>query len=86
MHESILMDEIVRLVRRLGRVPAHVELKPEIRLVEDLAIDSLDLVGVIVKIQDDYGVIIEDDDVTSLRSIADLAAYVAARMSKSVAA
>ena len=86
MHESILMDEIVRLVRRLGRVPAHVELKPEIRLVEDLAIDSLDLVGVIVKIQDDYGVIIEDDDVTSLRSIADLAAYVAARISKSVAA
>ena len=86
MHESILMDEIVRLVCRLGRVPAHVELKPEIRLVEDLAIDSLDLVGVIVKIQDDYGVIIEDDDVTSLRSIADLAAYVAARISKSVAA
>ncbi len=86
MSNSLMLDELLRMVRRFGRVPAHVNLLPSSRLVEDLAIDSLDLVGIIVKVQDDYGVIIEDDDVTSLRSIADLAEYVAARFDSSAAA
>ena len=45
------------------------------RLVEDLAIDSLDLVSVILQIQDHFGVAIEEDAVPNLCRVADLAAY-----------
>ncbi len=86
MNDSKLLDEITRLVRRLGRVAPQLELTPRSRLVEDLAIDSLDLVGIIIQIQDDYGVIIEDDDVTTLRSIEELTNYVAQRRHGSAAA
>ena len=86
MNKSTLLDEIMQLVRRLGRVGPHVELTRSSRLVEDLAIDSLDLVGMILQIQDDYGVVIEDDDVTMLRTIAELTSYVEARRENSAAA
>ena len=45
------------------------------RLVEDLAIDSLDLVGVILQLQDHFEVVIEEDAVPHLCRVADLAAY-----------
>ena len=47
--------------------------------MEDLAIDSLDLVDVVLQIQDEFDIAIEDDDVPNLRRVADLAMYVAAR-------
>lgn len=86
MVESVLVEEIVRTVRRLGRVAPTVLIEPTSRLVEDLAIDSLDLVGLILQIQDDYGVVIEDDDVVKLRSVRDLAEYISVRRESSAAA
>ncbi|MBX6314996.1 MAG: acyl carrier protein, partial [Isosphaeraceae bacterium] len=58
----------------------------ESRLVEDLAIDSLDLVGVFLKIQDHFDVVIDDEDVPQLRRVADLAAYVSRHREGSAAA
>ena len=49
----------------------------ESRLVEDLAIDSLDLVGVLLAVQDHFDIVIDDDVVPSLRRIVDLAETVA---------
>ena len=47
------------------------------RLVEDLAIDSLDLVGVLLAVQDHFDIVIDDDVVPSLRRVVDLAETVA---------
>ena len=55
---------------------------PEVRvaadshLVDDLAIDSLDLVGVFLKVQDHFDLAIDDDDVPTLLRVSDLARYV----------
>ena len=53
------------------------------RLVEDLAIDSLDLVGLILQLQDHFDVVIEEDAVPNLCRVADLAAYLSARRESS---
>ncbi len=71
---------VLEIIRSIARIPAEVEIRAETRLIEDLAVDSLDLVGIILKIQDDFGVAIEDDDVADLRRVGDLTDYVAARM------
>jgi acyl carrier protein len=43
-------------------------------LLEDLALDSLDLVAVVLQAQDQFGVEIDPDELPSLRTVGDLAA------------
>ncbi len=70
---------VVDVIRQAAKIPARVPITPDSRLVEDLAIDSLDLVGLILQIQDHFDVVIEEDDVPNLCRVADLAAYLAGR-------
>jgi acyl carrier protein len=74
-----LISEIVGIVRQAARIPPRVPIGADSRLVEDLAIDSLDLVGVILQFQDHFDVVIEEDAVPNLCRVADLAAYLTAR-------
>lgn len=76
MAENSLVADLSELVRQAGKVPTDRFIGPETRLVEDLNIDSLDLVAVFLGVQDRFDVVIDDDDVPQLKSIADLAAYV----------
>lgn len=81
--EPPMVAEVAEVIRRAARVPASVAIGSNSRLVEDLAIDSLDLVGVILQLQDHFDVVIEEDDVPHLCRVADLAAYLADRRESS---
>lgn len=85
MIDAQVTAAIALCVRQAARVKPHVAIEPETRLVEDLAIDSLDLVGVYLQIQDEFGVDIDDQDVPGLRTVADLARYVASRSNSAAA-
>jgi acyl carrier protein len=74
-----LVEEVAAIVRKGAKVPAHVRIGAESRLVEDLGIDSLDLVGVILQIQDEFDIVIDEDAVPNLCRVADLVAYLADR-------
>ncbi len=77
MADASLLDEVIEVVRTAGKLAPTVRVDADKRLVDDLGIDSLDLVGVFLSIQDRYDVVIEDDDVPRLLRVSDLAAYVA---------
>jgi acyl carrier protein len=77
--EPVLVAEVVDVIRKAAKIPARVPITGDSRLVEDLAIDSLDLVGLILQVQDHFDVVIEDDAVSNLCRVADLAAYLAER-------
>jgi acyl carrier protein len=78
--QSCLIDEVARVVRTAAKVPSGLPIGADSRLVEDLAIDSLDLVGVILQLQDHFDVVIEEDAVPNLCRVADLAAYLKEHM------
>jgi acyl carrier protein len=78
-----MIDEVAGLVRKAAKIPARIPVGADSRLVEDLAIDSLDLVGVILQLQDHFDVVIDEDAVPNLCRVADLAAYLAERGSSS---
>ena len=78
-----LFDEVVGVIRKAAKIPGRVPIGPETRLIEDLAIDSLDLVGLILQLQDHFDVVIEEDDVPNLCRVADLASYLADRRESS---
>jgi acyl carrier protein len=86
MTDATLQAQLIEVIRKAGRVDAMITISGDSRLVEDLAIDSLDLVGVYLQIQDDFGVEIEEADIPNLGRVADLVAYVSARRSSSAAA
>ena len=77
MIDSRLVAEVAGIVRQSAKVPPHVRIEAESRLVEDLAIDSLDLVGVLLAVQDHFDIVIDDEVVPSLRRVVDLAEAVA---------
>ena len=79
MTDSTLVTEVIDAVRAVAKIPAQTLITAESRLVDDLAIDSLDLVGVFLAIQDHFDIAIDDEDVPNLQRIADLAEYVANR-------
>ncbi len=81
MPDACLLGEVMEVVRIAGKIAPGVPLDPEKRLVDDLGIDSLDLVGVFLDIQDRYDVTIDDEDLPSLRRVLDLAEYVEKRRS-----
>jgi acyl carrier protein len=61
-------------------------LVPEASFINDLGADSLDLVDVIMKIEEELGVEIPDDEAEKLVTVAKMREYVLAKISESVAA
>ncbi|WP_422926431.1 acyl carrier protein [Singulisphaera sp. PoT] len=85
MSDPALISQVTAIVRKAGKVPANVLITTDSRMVEDLNIDSLDLVDVILKIQDEFDVVVEDDDLPLLLSVADLVNYISVRRNRAVA-
>jgi acyl carrier protein len=70
-----LTEQVTALVRKAAKIPGEVGIRPESRLVEDLAIDSLDLVSLILQFQDHFDVVFDEDTVPNLCRVADIVAY-----------
>jgi acyl carrier protein len=85
MIDPILHSELADTVRSIARIPSGVEIAPESRLVEDLGIDSLDLVSIVLTAQELYGVAIDEDEVSGLRTMSDLVVYVDRRRNAAAA-
>ncbi len=55
---------------------------PEIDLVDEVGIDSMDLATVALVIQDEYGIRIDEDDYPKLTTVRLIADYVGERLKK----
>jgi acyl carrier protein len=75
--ESGLIAKVAGIIRSVAKVKPEVPMGAETRLVDNLAIDSLDLVAIVLQIQEDFDVVIDEDAVQHLSCVGDLAALVA---------
>ena len=66
-----VVGEAIRSVSAKART---VPITPASLLLEDLALDSLDLVAVILNLQDHFEVELDPDEIPNMRKVADLAA------------
>jgi len=53
---------------------------PEMDLVDELGIDSMDLATIALVLQDEYKIVIDEDDYTRLKSIRLIAEYIAEKL------
>ncbi len=79
MFEGGAGPQTIDLVRELGKVAPTVLITADTRFVEDLGIDSLDLVAIFLGVQDRFDVIVDDNDVARIKTIGDLVAYIGQR-------
>lgn len=77
MKNAELFDSLCGLVRAVAKVDPDVPMTPESDLVDDLGVDSLDLVSVVLQIQDDFGVDIAEDELPRMRTLGALVDYIA---------
>ena len=51
---------------------------PESRLVEDLKADSANVMVMIMDLEDNFGIMVEDDQIMKLKTVGDVVAYIEA--------
>lgn len=52
------------------------QVTPNARLVEDLGADSLDVVELIMAFEDEFGVSLPDEDISSMKTVGDIVNYI----------
>lgn len=67
-----MMGIISDTIQRVSSQARGTSITMESLLSEDLALDSLDLLAVILQLQDEFQVEIDPDEITALRSVSDL--------------
>jgi acyl carrier protein len=72
-----ILSAIAESIRTVSPRARGATIRPDSRLLEELALDSLDLVAVILQLQDQFQVEIDPDEITALQTVADLAASLA---------
>ena len=50
---------------------------PETRLLEDLKADSANILVMIMDLEDQFGIMVEDDQIMKLKTVGDVAEYIA---------
>ena len=70
--ETRLLEMAVSAIRAVSETARQVPVEPEQLLVDDLGLDSLDMVAVFMNLQDEHGIELDLDDALSFRRVADL--------------
>ena len=55
------------------------EITPDKRLVEDLKADSANVMVLIMEVEDQFGIMVEDDAIMTLKTVDDVVKYIEAR-------
>ena len=75
MNDVDTLDQLRRMMVELFEIPAD-RIIPSARLVEDLELDSIDAIDMVVKLQELTGRRVSEDELRSLRTVADVVSLV----------
>ena len=70
-----MLEKIQEMLAEALNLPAE-KVTADSKIVEDLGADSLDVVELLSRLDDEYGVTIPDEDVESLATVGDVAAEI----------
>ena len=74
-----MFEKLVGMVaEQLG--VAEAEVKPESRLKEDLEADSAAIMMLVMDVETEFGIEVEDDAIEKVKTVADMASYIEAKM------
>lgn len=69
-----MFDEVQKILAKQLRIDAS-SIQMSSRIKEDLGADSLNVLQLLMKIEDDYGIVIPDEKLAHFDTVADVVAY-----------
>lgn len=78
----VRIAEIIIEELKLEEITPH-SFDPDMDLVDELGVDSMDLATVALVLQDEYGVAIDEDDYPTLRTVRLIAKYLCSKQAAS---
>ena len=63
-----MLDQIIEAIAKQLKVDPST-ITPDTDIIDDLGADSLDVVELLMTIEDKFGIVVPDDEVTNLRTI-----------------
>ena len=70
-----MLEKVQAMLAEALNIPVE-KITPDAKIVKDLGADSLDLIELLTQLEDDYGIVIPDDEVEGLVTVADVAAVI----------
>ena len=61
------------LAKQLRRDPSQITLESDIK--KDLGADSLDILQLLMRVEDDYGIVIPDQELAGFKTVGDVVAF-----------
>ena len=68
-------DKVKALISQQLKVPAE-KVTLDARLVEDLGADSANVMVLIMEVEDQFGIMVEDDAIMTLKTVEDVVGYI----------
>ena len=68
-----MLEKIQAMLAEALNLPVE-KVAPEAKIVEDLGADSLDVVELLSRLEDEFGIVIPDEEVENLVTVGDVAA------------
>lgn len=68
-----MLEKIQEMLAEALNIPVE-KVTPDAKIVDDLGADSLDVVELLSQLEDEFGIIIPDDEVEQLVTVADVVA------------
>jgi acyl carrier protein len=65
-------EDVIESIRNSGKVRSNVIITNSSRFEHDLGVDSLDLVGILLDIQDDFGFEWTDQEISAINCVQDI--------------
>jgi acyl carrier protein len=73
--DPVLLNVIAGAIRSVSKRTQTMAITADSLFVEDLALDSLDLVGVLMNVEDHFDLKIELDEIANIRTVAELGSH-----------
>lgn len=78
MNNNIFEKLKAIVVNQIG-IDAEI-VKPESDIIKDLGCDSLDIVDMLMSVEDEFGVTIDDSDVSEMKTVLDVVNFINQRI------
>ncbi len=73
-----MKEELMQIIAKQLKIEIDT-ITPDMDIIDDLGADSLDVVELLMTVEDKYDVVIPDDEVQNLRTIALMSEYIEAK-------
>ncbi len=73
----MILEKLNEMVNE--QLGAKKTIAPDMDIVKDIGLDSLDIVELLMNVEEEWGIVLEDDDIESVKTVGDVVKLIEAK-------